>query len=243
MSASFRKSNATPYFYAEVADSSGFNMTGNSIGHDFTLTIRDLSNPYALPIQYSLNNYFTSYTGSPTIGNVRFSIPELAEGKYEATFRAWDVYNNSVSRTFSFSVASRKAVQSVWVQAYPSPAQEGENITFRVMHDRPESEITLRIQVFTETGIKVWEASSTESSAEVAYLGASDRPYDHNNALNADETANFLGTSSILWNAKGLGGATIAPGLYIYRVYLNSGGTLTTSESKKLLIIGGNKSR
>lgn len=235
--------NVTPYFYAEVQDSSGFNMTGNSIGHDLTLSIKNLSNPLIENTQYTLNNYFTTYTGDPTTGNVRFSIPKLEEGEYEATFRVWDVYNNSSSQKFSFKVGEKDVLQAVWVQAYPSPVYAGESVTFRIMHDRPESATTLQVQIFTETGVKVWEASTTESAAEVAFVTDQSRPYNTDDALNADETQNFLGTSSVVWNGKGIGGATLSPGLYIYRVYLSCGGTYTASESKKLLILGNNKSK
>ncbi len=233
--------NATPYFFAEVHDSSGFNATGNSIGHDITLTLRNLSNPLTSVIQYQLNSYFTTYTGDATTGNIRFSIPQLSDGDYEATFRIWDVYNNSSAATFRFTVDTRKAVHCAWVQAYPSPAYAGETVTFRVMHNRPEAQTLLRVQVFTQTGVKVWEEETNSHAADVVYIPDAAHPDRTDLSLGNDETNGFLGTSSILWNQRNLSGAILAPGLYIYRVYITSDGSTEVSKSKKLLIIGGNK--
>lgn len=233
--------NATPYFFAEVHDTSGFNTTGNSIGHDITLTLRNLSNPHTGTIQHQLNSYFTTYTGDACTGNIRFSIPQLADGDYEATFRIWDVYNNSSSATFNFTVNTRKAVHCAWVQAYPSPAYTGETVTFRVMHNRPEAQTTLRVQVFTQTGAKVWEEESSSNAADVVYIPDMAHPDRTDLSLGNDESNNFLGASNILWNQRNLSGSQIAPGLYIYRVYITNNGSTEVSKSKKLLIIGGNK--
>lgn len=233
--------NATPYFFAEAHDPSGFNTTGNSIGHDITLTLRNLSNPLTGPIQYLLNSYFTSYTGDATTGNVRFSIPQLEDGDYEATFRIWDVYNNSSASTFHFTVDTRKAVHSAWIQAYPSPAYTGEPVTFRVMHNRPEAQTTLRVQVFTQTGTKVWEGETSSNAADIVYTPDAAHPDRTDQSLGNDESDGFLGASTILWNQRSLSGSHLAPGLYIYRVYISSNGSTEVSKSKKLLIIGGNK--
>lgn len=227
--------NATPYFFAEVEDSTGFNTTGNSIGHDVSLTIRCLSNPLIAVRQYNLNNYFTTYTGAPTKGNVRFSIPALEEGRYEAAFRIWDVNNNPATSRLTFTVDPSNAPQKVVVQAWPNPARQGETVTFRVLHNRPESQTTTRVQIFTQTGLKVWEGESSVSSADVVYPLADS---GQGSAMTADESADFLGASTMTWNQQGAGGFTLTPGLYVYRVFLNSAGSDAVSEAKMLMVRG-----
>ncbi len=155
--------NATPYFFAEVQDEGGFNATGNTVGHDIVLTIRCTSNLLLANEQHTLNNYFTTYTNDPTTGNVQYSIPALEDGTYEATFRIWDVYNNPTTKKFTFTVLNEKAPEAVVVQAYPCPAKTGDTVIFRVLHNRPESAQTITLQVYTQTGYKVYETTASSS--------------------------------------------------------------------------------
>ena len=103
--------------------------------------------------------------------------------------------------------------EKVLVQAYPSPISQGDDVTFRVLHKLPKSKTLLRLQIFTETGIKVAEKTSSTNSSEVTYFN--DQLY---------------GASTIKWNAS------VLPGIYIYKVYLSSYGSEETSESKILMV-------
>ncbi|MBQ0058153.1 MAG: type IX secretion system sortase PorU [Bacteroidales bacterium] len=226
------KVGSTPYFYAEVSDSTGISATGNSIGHDISLYIRCLSNPMIANSQVILNNYFTTFTGQPGRGNVQYSLPRLEEGTYEATFRVWDVCGNTSSRTFTFTVSADAAPHIELVQAYPSPAHQGETVTFRVLHNRPESADQLRLQIFTQLGVKVLDKTISSTSSEVVYLkdGATDKT-QISHQLNADETDELMGSTTMTWQA------TVAPGVYVYRAFLSSGGSESASQSKILIIL------
>lgn len=223
--------NSTPYFYAEVQDDGGFNATGNTVGHDVVLTIRCTSNLLLASQQHTLNDYFTTYTGDPTTGNVQYSIPELEDGTYEATFRIWDVYNNPTTQKFTFTVQRQKAPEAVVVQAYPCPAKMGDTITFRVLHNRPESATELNLQIYTQTGYKVYETTVTSSSDGKVYAIDRDHPTQLNDAINADESENFMGASTIEWNSSAL-----RPGFYLYRVFLKSGDSSEMSSSQLLMV-------
>lgn len=223
--------NATPYFFAEVHDESGFNATGNTVGHDIVLTIRCTSNPLLASEQHTLNNYFTTYTDDSTTGNIQYSIPSLEDGTYEATFRVWDVYNNPTTQKFTFTVQSKKAPEAVLVQAFPCPAKMGDTITFRVLHNRPESAQELTLQIYTQTGYKAYETTVTASSSSKVYAYDMEHPSQLNNAMNADESGDFMGAAVIEWNSS-----TLRPGFYLYRVFLSSGGSTEMSESKLLMV-------
>lgn len=223
--------NSTPYFFAEVHDESGFNATGNTVGHDIVLTIRCTSNMLLATQQHTLNNYFTTYTGDPTTGNVQYSIPSLEDGTYEATFRIWDVYNNPTTRKFTFTVQNQKAPEAVLVQAYPCPARMGDTITFRVMHNRPESAQELTLQVYTQTGHKVYETTVNATSASKVYARDPQNPTVLDNAMNADESGDFMGSAVIEWNSSAL-----RPGFYLYRVFLSSNGSTEVSRSELLMV-------
>lgn len=223
--------NATPYFYAEVHDESGFNATGNTVGHDIVLTIRCTSNMLLATQQHTLNNYFTTYTGDPKTGNIQYSIPALEDGTYEATFRIWDVYNNPTTQKFTFTVHNQKAPEAVLVQAYPSPARMGDTISFRVMHNRPESAQEVTLQIYTQTGHKVYETTVNATSAAKVYAHDMQRPTELNDALNADESSNFMGSATIEWNSSAL-----RPGFYLYRVFLSCNGSTEISNSEVLMV-------
>lgn len=223
--------NATPYFYAQVSDSSGINSTGNSIGHDIALTIRSLTNPLLASTQYILNSYFTTHTGQPYLGSVGYSLPALADGTYQATFRVWDTYNNPTTASFTFVVNQAEAPQKVLVQAYPAPAIQGTDVTFRILHNRPAAADMIHLQIYTQTGQLIHEETASTSASTIVYLRDDAKQVtDISTALNADETSQFFGQSALTWQAN------VSPGLYIYRVYLQSGGSEEVSESKLLMI-------
>lgn len=223
--------NSTPYFYAEVSDESGFNTTGNGIGHDMVLTIKCTSNPLLSVKQYILNNYFSTYTGRFNIGNVQYSIPSLEDGDYEASFTVWDVYNNASRKVFHFTVAKGKAPSAVVVQAYPSPAKAGEPLTFRILHNRPESQTEMHIEVFNALGHRVYETEVKTNQATKFYATDLSKPTIANTSILADETPNFMGSSSVVWSTPNL-----EAGFYVYRIVLTSNGSQKVSDSKILII-------
>ena len=227
------KVGRTPFFYAEMTDKSGISASGNSIGHDISLYIHSITNPLLANRQIVLNDYFTTFTGEPGHGNVKCSLPELEEGTYEATFRVWDVCNNASSRTFTFTVTDSNTPRIALMQAYPSPARQGETVTFRVLHNRPETADQLRVQIFTQTGVKVFDRTMSSSGSEVVYLqdGATNAS-QINHALNADETEEIYGATTMTWNA------TVAPGVYVYKAFLTCGGSEYTAKSKLLMVLG-----
>ena len=223
--------NATPYFYAEVTDESGFNTTGNGIGHDMVLTIKCTSNPLLSVKQYTLNNYFATYTGQFQKGSVKYSIPAMADGDYEASFTVWDVFNNATRRTFRFTVSKGKAPDAIAVQAYPSPAKRGEPLTFRVLHNRPESETEMILEVFNSQGRLVYDSKVKTNQAPLHYALDQQHLTVANPSLLADESSLILGNSSIVWNTPNL-----EPGFYVYHIVMTSNGSHKVSDSKILLI-------
>ncbi len=223
--------NSTPYFYAEVSDESGFNTTGNGIGHDMLLTIKCTSDPLQSVKQYILNNYFSTFTGRYNIGNVQYSIPSLEDGDYEASFIVWDVFNNASRKVFHFTVAKGKAPSAVTVQAYPSPAKSGEPLTFRVLHNRPESQTEMHLEVFNALGHRVYETEVKTHQAAKYYATDISQPTIANTSILADETPNFMGSTSVVWSTPNL-----EAGFYIYRIVLTSNGSRKISDSKILII-------
>ena len=151
------KVNITPYFVAELRDSSGLNTSGNGLGHDIQLIIDN--NP---EWTWVLNSYFRQNAGDYTHGTVAFSIPELPEGNHTLMFRAWDVMNNSTTVYLGFKVVGDLEPQFT-VDVTESPARE--STTFIIKHDRPAQDAKITVQVFSSDGTQQWITSTTDASA------------------------------------------------------------------------------
>ncbi len=142
--------NATPYFVAELEDSSGINATGNGLGHNLTLVIDGLTSK-----TYDLNDYFTYDFGSHTRGTVGFSIPQLTEGEHRLLFRAWDMRNNATTTELTFYVEDGLAPGVFNVDCTHNPATT--TTAFLITHDRMGSNINISIEVFDLAGRTVWQ--------------------------------------------------------------------------------------
>ena len=94
-----------PIFIAKVEDENGINTTGNGIGHDITLIIDGQT---ASPI--ILNNFYEADLNTYQSGQVNYQLLNLEEGTHTATFKVWDVNNNSSELTLSFEVRGKEEI-------------------------------------------------------------------------------------------------------------------------------------
>ncbi len=94
----------SPYFYAEVYDPDGINVSGSGIGHDMELIIDGKLNT-----TYNLNSYFDYVFGDYRRGSLGYQIPALTPGEHVLLFRVWDVLNNSSVTQLSFVVGDGQA--------------------------------------------------------------------------------------------------------------------------------------
>lgn len=155
--------NPTPYFIAELADSSGINSTGNGIGHDLQLIIDG-----ELSRTYTLNDYFQYDFGSHTKGTVGFSIPELSEGNHRLQFRAWDVLNNSTTTELNFQVSKELAPEFFDVECTQNPATTTTG--FRIIHDRVGSNMDIILDIFDMAGHHLWQHTEHATPTNNNYI-------------------------------------------------------------------------
>jgi len=200
------KVNDTPFFTAVLWDKNGINIAGSSIGHDLMLVINN--NPL---LSYNLNSYYEIMPGTNGEGIVRFSIPSLPAGKHTAEFKAWNVLNLSVTRTFSFEVVDGFKPRITNLIAAPVPARE--NVSFMLSHTLPESKMTVNIRVYDMTGRLRWEHEETGSS-------------------------NLFEAHTVTWDLTDGSGARLLPGVYIYRAAIRTNTSTEVTEAKKLIISG-----
>ena len=200
------KVNDTPFFVAVLWDKRGINITGSSIGHDLTLVIDN--NPLW---SYNLNSYYEIIPDSDGEGMVRFSIPSLPPGIHTAEFKAWNVLNQSTTRTFSFEVVEGFKPRITNLIAAPVPARE--NVNFLLSHNLPESKMTINIRVYDMTGRLRWEHEATG-------------------------TSDLFRALTITWDLTDGAGARLLPGVYLYRAAIRTASSTEVTEAKKLIILG-----
>ena len=155
--------NPTPYFIAELNDSSGINSTGNGIGHDLQVIIDG-----ELARTYTLNDYFQYDFGSHTKGTVGFSIPELSEGNHRLQFRAWDVLNNSTTTELNFQVSKDQSPEFFDVECTQNPATTTTG--FRIIHDRVGSNMDIILDIFDMAGHHLWQHVEHGTPVDNSYI-------------------------------------------------------------------------
>lgn len=199
------KVNSSPVFFAEVEDETGINISGHGIGHDPVVIIDN-----SAYMHYGINEYFIAETGNSRKGSFKYNIPTLSPGKHLLTFRVWDIMNNSSVSMLNFEVEENLSPKIFDLFVHPNPAKTVAN--FYLKHDRPDSNITVKIDVFNLTGTKLW---SFEDS-------------------NYSETFNVV---PIEWKLTTDSGSKIPPGVYIYRASISSDESSESTESKKLIVL------
>jgi hypothetical protein len=144
------KVNTTPYFFAELYDESGINVSGSSIGHDLELVIDG-----ELSQTYNLNDYFSFDFGDYRSGTVSFNIPELTKGSHSLLFRAWDVLNNSSVSRLSFVVSDDVSSGDVNVICTKNPAWD--QTTFIITQSTAGSDMDVVMDVFDLSGRQLYK--------------------------------------------------------------------------------------
>ncbi|WP_455642725.1 type IX secretion system sortase PorU [Parabacteroides sp.] len=197
--------NTTPYFVAELWDKSGVNITGSSVGHDMMLVIDE-----STVLSYNLNSYYELIPGEEGAGIVKFPIPALEPGKHTAEFWVWDILNNSTVRTFTFEVV--EGLKPFLFDVIATPGIAREQVTFHLMHNRPESRMRVGIMVYDLAGRQLWKHEESGTSG-------------------------LFENYTISWDLT-RGGARMRPGVYIYRAAISTDNSKEATKARKFIILG-----
>ena len=196
--------NETPRLFISLEDPDGINTVGNGIGHDLVAIIDGKAS-----MTYTLNDYYTSELGDYTRGTVSYVLPEIEEGMHTLQFRAWDMMNNATTIIVDFEVVKGLRPRILDITTTHSPARE--YTTFVLTHDRPETEVTVKIEVFDFSGRILWNHSEQVSTPDNSY--------------------------SLGWNLCAASGQPLGTGIYLYRTTVTSASGTSTSQVRKLTIL------
>ena len=146
------KTYSTPRFFAELYDENGINTAGAGIGHDLLLIIDDDAKQ-----TYSLNEYFASSDNSYQRGMVSYLMNELQDGQHSLTFRAWDLLNNSTTRSLNFIVEAGLDPSIYSITTYPNPVHMTGQLNLLVNYDQPDELIMTEVYLYNINGQMVWK--------------------------------------------------------------------------------------
>ena len=153
---------------------------------------------------FIINDYYQADVDDYSNGTASFTLRDLEVGLHTLTFKAWDVYNNSATSEIQFVVAGNDDLKITNILNYPNPFVDYTEFWFN--HNRPFEPLEVQIQVFTVTGKVIW----TKNQIII--------------------TDGFL-SRDIIWDGKDDFGESIAKGVYVYKLTVNS--TLTNKRVEK----------
>ena len=154
------KTYATPRFFAELEDEHGINTAGAGIGHDLMLIIDN--NPKHI---YSLNEYFTAANNSYRKGQVSYLMEALPDGQHSLTFRAWDLLNNSTTKSLNFIVDASLDPSICSVTTYPNPVNAEGIVNLVVNYDQPDELIQTELYLYNINGRLVYSHTQDNPDA------------------------------------------------------------------------------
>ena len=198
--------HATPILMVELYDENGINTMGTGVGHDITAIVDN--DPRHT---YNLNSAFVSAVGDYRRGTINMPLNRLDAGEHTLTLRAWDLYNNSSFAEITFNVDPSIAPGFVELKVNPGPVIAGAPATFTLVHNRPQTEIDVRIDVFNVQGQLMWSNSERAVCDGNLY--------------------------SCAWNATAQGGQPLSTGVYIVRAYITEGGVTSATKTEKFVVV------
>ncbi|MDR1459412.1 MAG: type IX secretion system sortase PorU [Bacteroidales bacterium] len=197
--------SSTPTLYAKIADESGINTTGTGIGHDIVAIVDgDMSKNMVL------NDFFEYDTNSFVSGSLSYLLSPLAEGAHTLTLRAWDVVNNMGEETINFEVVKDEDLKIKHVLNYPNPFTTSTQFFFE--HNRPNTLLRIRIQIFTISGKVV------------------------KTIIESQQNTGFR-SNPIHWNGLDDFGDRLARGIYIYKLQIVTPDGKSTEKIEKIAIL------
>lgn len=197
--------NETPLLLAKLYDESGINTLGNSIGHDLAAVI-DANTQNAIV----LNDWYEADKDTYKSGQVRYKLSSLSEGRHTLDLKAWDVHNNSSTRSLEFVVAPSADLALEHVLNYPNPFTTHTEFYFE--HNRPCITLDCQVQVFTISGRLV-------------------------KTLNRRLQCDGFRSEPLAWNGLDDNGDRIGRGVYIYRLSITTPTGEKAEKLEKLVVL------
>ncbi len=198
--------NPSPMFIAKMTDNVGINLSQAGVGHNLSIRI-DGRDSYS-----NLVPYYTPLSDGDAGGTLAYPLENLMPGHHELAFRVWDTSGNSTTHTMTFNVTDRISPEIFEVYTDANPATTEAN--FYISHNRPDADLTVKIEVFSLNGRLEWSSEETDRS-------------------------DMFTSAPIRWNLCDQAGHRVPRGIYLYRATITYDGQTSQSETRRIAVTGG----
>lgn len=198
--------NNSPMVIAHVTDDRAINLSTAGVGHQMVLSLDGGDKTFN-----DVADYFTPYTDGTPGGTIAYPLENLAVGAHTLRLRVWDSAPNSTEAELGFFVAKQitPVIYDVYTDANPASVEAN----FYIIHDRPDRELTVTIEVFDMMGRRLWQATQN---------GRSD----------------MFQSMPVTWDLTDFGGRRVGRGIYLYRATVSDdySGEKTATEARRIAV-------
>ncbi len=155
-----------PVLLALMADSSGINTVGNSVGHDIVVVLDDNTEQ-----SFVINEFYEADLNSYKTGQLRYPLFDLEPGTHNLKLKVFDIHNNFTKAETDFIVAESENLALERVLNYPNPFTTYTEFQFE--HNRANQPLDIQVQIFTVSGklVKTINTSIVASGNRVTGIG------------------------------------------------------------------------
>ena len=153
---------------------------------------------------YILNDFYVSQKDNFNSGVVRFPLSKIAQGKHYIIAKAWDISGNSTEKRIDFAVSSLNNEGLKHVYNYPNPFTS--QTMFQFEHDLVNTDLDILVNIYSITGKLIKSITQTKYSTGFR-------------------------VNDIGWNGQDDFGASLARGVYLYKIHVHSKDLNITRES------------
>jgi len=173
---------------ANFFDESGIHSNGSSLGRDIVATLDD-----NYLNKMVLNDYYNSDLDTYQKGSLSFDLGELQSGVHSLSVKAWDLQNNSSTKTIEFVVRSKNNDGISKVYNYPNPFYDHTSFHFQ----SEENIVEMKIEIYGITGQQITTLT--------------------NNSVSGREFQPL-----IVWDGLDDNGNMVPCGVYLYNIYITN---------------------
>lgn len=155
--------NTDPLMLINLYDDNGINNIELGFGKEIKASVDTQDNHY-------LNDYYQPTNNSHKEGKIEYNLNDLDYGSHELTVKAWDMFDNSSSKSISFIVIAPLSMTISNVTNNPNPFIDYTSFVFD--HNQTnETELLVKINIYDISGKRIWTYEQ-----EVTVLGNSIEP-------------------------------------------------------------------
>ena len=129
----------SPKLIVQLSDDLGINVSGNSIGHDLTLTLDSAKS------SINLNEFYQASLDNSKNGVANYTLTNLTLGNHTLSVKAWNLNDISSTASVNFIVIDNPAVRIYSIFSFPNPFSESATFIANYGSEKTVSNINLNI--------------------------------------------------------------------------------------------------